>query len=164
VREIASIAGVGIGLINYHFQTKENLINICIMESISHTVTAFQAYSSSADTQSIDKIKALGKGIATFMVKNPGFSKISITNDFISPNAGDNNAQLIKMLLPAVRDIYSGKKDESELPILLHMLVSSIQAAFLRKAVLKETIGIDFDDDQQRDKFIETCINNVFPQ
>ena len=161
VREIASEAGVGVGMINYHFQTKDNLINICIMELIGQAVFQLQSFSQNAEMKPIDKIMELSKGIASFMALNPGLSKISITNDLLSPERNDNVAQLTKMLMPITKEIYSDQKSESELLILLHILISSISVGFLRNSVLGETTKLDFTDQEQRDQFVEYCINRV---
>lgn len=162
VREIASKAGVGVGLINYHFQTKDNLINICIMELIGQSIFQLQASSQNTDMKTIYKLTELCKGIASFMAVNPGLSRMSITKDLVSPDQKDNITLLTQMLLPIVKDLCGDKKDDSELHILLHMLISSISVGFLRNSVISKTTKIDFADSEQRDKFVEYCINCLF--
>jgi len=164
VRGIAAEAGVGVAMINYHFQTKGHLINLCILKIISHTIEQFESFKQSSEMKAIDKIKVLGKGVAAFMVTNPGLSRISMTNDIVSGNSNDNCAQVTKMLFPILKEIYGDKKDDTELLIILHMLISSIQVGFLRKDVIKETTGIDFTDTEQRDKFIEFCIKQIISE
>ena len=41
IRDICQEAGVGVGLINYHFQSKENLITNCVQKMIEQTVSSF---------------------------------------------------------------------------------------------------------------------------
>ena len=36
IREIAKRAEIGVGLINYHFQSKKNLVDICVQQIISN--------------------------------------------------------------------------------------------------------------------------------
>lgn len=162
IREIASKTGVGVGLINYHFQTKDNLINLCIMEIIGQSISQLLTSEQSMEMKAIDKLVELSKGIATFMAVNPGISRISITNDLVSPNLNDNIAQLIGLLMPIVKEIYGDKKDDGELLVLLHMLISSISVAFVRNNVNCETIKINFNYEEQRDKFVEFCIYQLF--
>ena len=38
IREIAKRAGIGVGLINYHFQSKKNLVDICVQQIISGVI------------------------------------------------------------------------------------------------------------------------------
>ena len=162
IREIASNTGVGVGLINYHFQTKENLINMCIMEIIGQSISQLLTSDQSIKTKAIDKLIELSKGIASFMALNPGLSRISITNDLISPNPNDNIAQLTGLLMPIVKEIYGEKKEDSELLVLLHMLISSISVGFIRNNVNCESTKINFSDKEQRDMFVEFCIYHLF--
>lgn len=161
IREIAASAEVGVAMINYHFQTKENLINQCIMKMIQNTIRQLETYSRSTDINAIDKIRELGKGIAGFMVKNPGFSKISMTNDIVSASEIDNSAQIIKMLFPLVKEINGDKKTDQEIYFMLHMLVSSIVLGFLRKDVLMPLSGFDFTNTDQREAFVAFCIDRI---
>ena len=162
IRDIAASAGVGIGLINYHFQTKDNLVNLCSLELIRHSINQLLTMNQNAEMEPIDQMKSLGRGIAAFMVMNPGVSRISMTKDFVSPNTSDNSTQVIKMFFPIARKICGNDKSDKDLYLLLHMLVSSIEAAFLRIDVMKESFGIDFNDKEQRDHFVDFCINRLF--
>jgi len=162
VREIAGRAGVGIGLINYHFQTKENLINLCTLELIRHSIEQLGTTNQNTEVEPIDQMKTLGRGITEFMVMNPGVSRISITKDFVSADAADNSVQVVKMFSPIARKICGDDKSDQDLYVLLHMLVSSIEAAFLRKDVLKESFGIDLDNAEQRDQLVDFCIDSLF--
>ena len=105
VRDIAASAGVGIGLINYHFQTKDNLISLCTLELIRHSIEQLGTMNENTETEPIDQMKVLGRGITEFMVMNPGVSRISITKDFVSANAADNSVQVVKMFSPIARQI-----------------------------------------------------------
>jgi AcrR family transcriptional regulator len=162
VRDIAASAGVGIGLINYHFQTKDNLINLCTLELIRYAIEQLGILDQNSVITPVDQMKTLGKGIASFMVMNPGVSRISITKDFVSPGAADNSVQVVKMFVPIARKILDSGKSDLELQLLLHMLVSSIEAAFLRRNILKETIGIDIENTEQRDRLVTFCIDQLF--
>ena len=162
VRDIAAYAGVGIALINYHFQTKDNLINLCTLELIRYSVEQLAAMNQNTAMPPIDQLKSLGRGITAFMVMNPGVSRISITKDFISGEAADNSVQVVKMFFPIARRIFGNEESDQELHLLLHMLVSSIEAAFLRKKVLKEAFGIDIENTEQRDRLVDFCIDRLF--
>lgn len=162
VREIATEAGVGIGLVNYHFQTKDNLINICIMELIGQSIFQLQSVPQDEKVKPIEMFIGLCKGIANFMAQNPGLSMISVKKDLTAPNPGDNMSQLSQMLFPFIKEVYGGKKDDKELNILLQLLISSISVAFLRNSVAGMTLGIDFMDQAQRDLFIEYSIHRLF--
>lgn len=162
VREIATAAGVGIGLVNYHFQTKENLINICIMELIGQSVLQLQSAPQNEKIQPKEMFIGLCKGIAAFMAQNPGLSMISIKKDLTSPDSADNMSQLGQMLLPVLTEVYGESKDKKELLVLLQLLISSISVAFLRNSVTDSKLEIDFMNEAQRDSLLEYCIHRLF--
>jgi AcrR family transcriptional regulator len=162
IRDIASRANVGIGLINYHFQTKENLINKCVQRMIGSIIEGFDPLYKSLKMKPMDKLIYLIKLNADFLVSNIGISSISITNDIISGNSSDNTVQTIRAYFPVLKEVYGDKKTDDELGVILHILISSVQTAFLRRNVIRETEGIDFLDKKQRDKFIDKIIENIF--
>ncbi len=41
IRAIAQKANVAVGLINYHFESKKNLIEVCVQRIISHVMATF---------------------------------------------------------------------------------------------------------------------------
>lgn len=162
VRDIAARAGVGIGLINYHFQTKDNLVNLCTLELIRHSIEQLGAMNQNMVLEPLAQMKALGCGIAAFMAMNPGVSRISIVKDLVSADAADNSAQVVKMFFPIARNICSRDQTDQDVNLLLHMLISSIEAAFLRRDVIKDSFGLDFNQAEQRDRFVSFCIDRIF--
>jgi len=162
VRDIAAGAGVGTGLINYHFQTKDNLINLCTLELIRSSIEQLGTVNQNTEMTPVEQMKTLGRGITSFMVVNPGVSRISITRDFVSPDASDNSVQVMRMLFQIAREICGNGKSDQEVKLLLHMLVSSIEAAFLRKDVIKEAYGIDLEEPKQRDMLVDLCVDSLF--
>jgi len=78
MRDIAAKAGTGVGLINYHFQTKENLISICSLELIGSAIAQMQSIDQGLQMNPVDRLFRLSKGIAEFMVMNEGIARISI--------------------------------------------------------------------------------------
>lgn len=161
VRDIAINSEVGVGLINYHFQTKENLINICILRIISHFIDEIDKLYKSLELSPIDKLKYVFKLKCDFVVVNCGISKISMLLDLNSGEIGDNTDQAAKVHLNILKDVFQDQKSENELFIILHILMSSIQVAFLRSNVLKVNTNIDFFNKDQREKFIDSLIDSI---
>lgn len=161
VRDIALKSEVGVGLINYHFQTKENLINICVIRIISQFVDEIEDIYLSLDMSPIDKLKHVFKFKCNFIVSNPEISKISMMLDLNSSSVNDNTDQAAMVHLKVLRELFGNRKTESELFTILHTMSSSIQVAFLRSNVFKIHSGIDFFDTEQRDKFIDKMIEKI---
>lgn len=159
VRDIAAKAGVGVGLINYHFQTKENLISHCVQRIISVVISNFEPLYKSLEMKPVDKLRHLVKSTGAFLAAKPGISRISIVNDLVSGNLDDNSSQTGRAYFPVIKEACGEGKTDKEVAVLLHMLISSIQIAFLRKDMIRETMDIDFYDTKQRDAFVDMIID-----
>ncbi len=162
MRDIAADADVGVGLINYHFQTKEHLLEVCIQRIISRVIDGFEPLYKGLDGMPpLDKLKTLLKSTASFLAAQPGLSRTSIVTDLVSPSPGDNTTQTISVYLPVIREICPDAP-EDELFRKIHTIVAAVQAAFLRKHVLKAAQRLDYDDKNARDAFIDALADDLF--
>lgn len=161
IRDIADKADVGIGLINYHFQTKENLINHCVQLIIGDVIGKFDLIYKSLDLSPIDKLKFMLKSTTSFLASNSGISRISILTDLTNEKKQDNSIQTMEAYMPILKEIYGNNKDEKELKIIMQSIISTLQTTFLHSYTFKEYSGIDFFDKEQREEFIEIFIDNL---
>lgn len=161
-RDIAARAGVGVGLINYHFQTKENLIALCVQRIIGDVIARFDTLYKGLDMEPIEKLRFLLKSTARFLAEHPGISRVSITTDMLAPSKDDNTAQTLDAYFPVVREVCAGKATETEMRTLLHLTVSALQSAFLRDEAFGAFAGFHFANDTQRDQLVDIIIYIVF--
>lgn len=161
IRDIASKAGVGIGLINYHFQTKENLINQCVQKIIGSTISKFGPLYQSLTLEPLDKLRFLAKLTCSFLVENQGISRASILSDLGSGNCSDNTFQTMKAYIPVIREICGEKKSDKEVYLYTHILITTLQSTFLRRDIFMENTGADFFDKKQREEFIDMVIDSI---
>lgn len=164
IRDIAAKAEVGVGLVNYHFQTKENLVNQCVQILISQVIDKFQPLYQSLNMSPQDKLRFLLKSTASFLAAKPGISRISILADIISGHSGDNSSQTARAYFPVLKEVFGDSKTDLELKIVLHMLISSVQIAFMRHDTISKTIEKDFFDAHQREEFIDMLIDCIIKQ
>lgn len=162
IRDIAARAGVGVGLINYHFQTKENLINQCVQKIIGTVINRFGTIYEKLTLEPLDKLRFLAKSTCTFLVNNQGISRASILSDLVAGNCSDNTSQTIKAYLPVMREIYGETKTDQELYLSTHMLITTLQSTFLRRNVLLQDAEVDFYDQVQREHYIDRIIDTIF--
>lgn len=159
ISSIAERAGVGIGLINYHFQTKSNLVNLCVQQVVGKLFGTFEEISGElAHLQPIDRLKSLIKFITAFMIENPELSRISTLTDLANGMENDNSAYIMKAYYPFIKEAFDGTKSEKEQKVILHALISTVQVTFLRKEVNKLS-GFDFYDENQRNEFINILVD-----
>lgn len=161
IRDIAVKAQVGSGLINYHFQTKENLIGICIQRIISQFIDEIERLYDNLEMSPIDKLKYVFKAKCAFIVANPIISKTSMMLDLNTATLDDNTDQAARVHFKVLKEIYGDRKTDREIFVILHIMMSSIQVTFLRNDVIKVYTDIDFSDKEQREFYIDSLIDRV---
>ncbi|GIO41162.1 TetR/AcrR family transcriptional regulator [Paenibacillus apis] len=155
VRTIAERSNVGIGLINYHFQTKENLIEVSVQQIIGEVISKFKP-DMNGNLNRIEQLKNVVKSVADFLAGNPSVARISILGDFKTPKTFDNTMQTVKGFGLSLKDVNFPDKDKT---LLMFMITSVLQAVFLRRELSEELFGYQFDDKVQRDRFIDVIMN-----
>jgi len=144
VRDIAQKSDVAIGLINYHFGSKENLIKTCVQRMISHVMETFSEAGNSSDKEDVHDKKGIGiaaftASVFAFLVNNPEISKISMLSDLSQPNIESNSSVSYKAIFKAIPDT----EPENIRKIKAFMLLSTIQSAFLNRVISHELFGFD---------------------
>ena len=85
-RSIADKSGVALGLINYHFESKENLIAICVQRIINKVLMSFapdkKDYSEPDGLTDKQRLTVFAQQTFDFLFDNYAIIKISILSDF----------------------------------------------------------------------------------
>jgi AcrR family transcriptional regulator len=158
IRYIADKAQVGIGLINYHFGTKEKLIEICVQRIIEQVINVFRP-NISEQVDEIERLKEVVKQVADFLIENPKISKISILADMASPTIMDNTSRTVLGFMSTLKD---SKIDKSQQVLLTYCLTFVLQAMFLRKDISIELLQLDYNKKEDRDRFIDFIIDRLY--
>lgn len=146
-RAIAARAGVGVGLINYHFQSKDRLIELCVQRVISRVVGSFQpAQGGSAG----ERLSASAVQVFEFLAAHPQVSRISILGEMQRPTAGDNSDNTRR----GFAGILGAGGDEGQKNLLAFALTASLQAAFLAGEELEGMLGYPLDTFDGRARFV----------
>jgi len=155
-RQIAERAGVGIGLINYHYQSKDALLmeayNRVFLAETLHWLDDRQA----PQVDPLLRLKMMVQHTAEIALKNLAMAQVSLSYDLIK-----GRMETPTMLLPLLRQITAGKTDELSLRLMALALVSTLQAVMLRKEAFESYLGIDLEDPQQRQQMLDTLIEKI---
>lgn len=162
LRTIAKRAGVGLGLINYHFQSKDNLITICIQRIIHQVVFRFRdrkQRENETEAQS-DKERLTGWAIQVFefLFTNSAVSRISILGDMADYQTECNSVNTQRDFMMALKE----NRNEQAKQLLIFMLTASMQVAFLSGNTSKEILGYDLHRKEERDIFITRTVSMLF--
>ena len=161
VRQISKRAGVGLGLINYHFENKEKLIEACVERIINGIVEKFRGMGEQTKgCTPFEKLDYLGSMTLTFLFEHQAVSKISILSDMRFPQEADNTQRTIQAFLPLVAQCRPDW-DEEKVRQMTFYLISCMQLAFLRHEILLNTQGIDLRDPQERKGFHTKMLNSL---
>lgn len=152
-RMIAEKADIGLGLINYHFGSKENLITICVQRIIEKVVAGF----SMKETYSTDKerLTACATYVFEFLFEHPAISRISILNDLQNYHVDNNSIHTQKGFQTQLKQEVS----DSDKPLLTFVLTAAMQVAFLASPVSKDLLGYDFNKKEDRATYIKKLVS-----
>jgi AcrR family transcriptional regulator len=162
VRDICGAAGVGISQINYHFQTKENLIAQCVQVMIGDVIDAFPKVLSLSEATAVDTLKRAMLGTLNYLYSNVNISRISILSDHQDARQGDNTAQTVDAYLPLVEAVCRVRNIRDDPKKLTTLMLLALQGMFLRTNVVKDTLGIDMRNETERAKFVDEYIERIF--
>ena len=163
IREIATRSGVAVGLINYLFGNKDNLITICVQKIILNVVTTFTPnlnIDSSLDNNSKakHKLSATAKQVFEFLFNNKSIARISILNDYKDYSDNSNSSMTIKGFTRVLGDL---EVDELKKERIAFYLTSTMQVAFIRSLSNSNYLGYDFTNKESRDRFIDDLIDKL---
>lgn len=154
IRDISKNADISVGLINYHFGTKQKLVEICVQRIISHVMKSFSDVKNTNPQKNLHKenfseMTSFITRVFSFLTDNPEVSKISILGDLAQPNPKNNSSVSCKAIYKAIPDTES----ENIRKMKAFMLLACIQSAFLNRHIMKELLDIDFVDEDDYYQF-----------
>lgn len=161
MREISKRANVGLGLINYHFQNKDRLIELCVERIVNGIVDIFHNLGDTLENRTpFEKLDYLGNMTLSFLFEHRAMSKISILSDMRAPHENDNTQRTLQAYLPLVAACLPGADKETVHQVSFY-LISCMQSVFLRHEVVRRTMGIDLENPEERKEFHTRMLKNL---
>jgi len=161
VRDICKNAGVGLGLVNYHFGSKEKLIEMCVERIINGIVERFQNMREEAKAlSSFEKLEYLGNMTLDFLFEHSAVSRISVLTDMQTPKANDNTHRTYAAYLPLVAACRPDW-DETTVKRKTFCLITIMQQTFLRYETISKMLDIDLSQRDNRRAFHTQILHDV---
>ena len=161
VREICRKANVGLGLVNYHFENKDRLIEICVERIVNGIVDSFRSMQEKTEGLTpFEKLDYLGNMTLTFLFDYYAVSKTSILTDMNMPKEDDNTHRTYLAYLPLVSACRPDwNKDTLERKTFY--LIALMQQSFLRYKVIRELYEVDLTDREERKMFHTKILHDI---
>lgn len=157
IRAIAEKAGVGVGLVNYHFQTKEHLIEICVQRIISKVIASFRP-ENGREKSAEERLARTAAQVFEFLFENKAVARISILADLAAPSPDSNSVKTMKGFASAA----GGGPEEAQKQLMVFVLTCAMQAAFLGAEQSKAMTGYDLRQKAEREAFIKSLVGLLY--
>lgn len=158
-RAIAEKSGVALGLINYHFESKENLIALCVQRIINKVLMHFAPdktdYTKADGLTDKDRLISFAQQTFDFLYANYSIVKISILSDFANFHPKSNSV----FTQIGFRFALRGNISESKKQFIAFSLTSIMQTAFLSGENSIAITGYNLMEKAERDRFISDTVS-----
>lgn len=155
-RMIAAKAGVGLGLINYHFGSKEKLITECVQRIIGKVVTEFQM-TEQYETDK-ERLTNCATYVFNFLFEHSAISRVSILGDLQNYTENCNSVLTQRGFTLSLKSDISNE-DKS---MFVFILTAAMQIAFLGSETIKQLLGYDFTKIEDRAAYIGKLVDLLF--
>lgn len=157
VKDITERAELGNGMVNYHFQSKDNLIRVAVKKVMSCATRKLgEKIKGKGSMQTSEKLTFILKEVVNFIADNSEISKIAILDDL-------ENNQMTAHLLSAeesynqcLKELYGD--DMHTFWIKNYLIAGYLNYIFLKAENVKREMGFDFYNKEQREKAIENLV------
>ncbi|MDE6211521.1 MAG: TetR/AcrR family transcriptional regulator, partial [Clostridia bacterium] len=161
IRELAGRLGIGVGLVNYHFGSKEVLVNRCVKKMIMSIVEEFHKVRTSlAYMKPKEKLNYLCLMTFDYLYTKPNVSKVALIYDLGNTSNDDTTSELIDAYIPIVKDC-KPSYDDQKAYLIASRVIYIIEQSFLRTDVIRLRSGVDLSNSEERKEYLENLLKDL---
>ena len=156
VRDIAAEANVQLGLINYHFRTKDELMYQAV--GVLRYKLASNIFTKDKDKSAYMRFREMLISICDMSVKYSQYMRFTVEYEL-------TKAEIVapQYIVPLIREICGSKVSETSIRIKAYEIISILQLIFFRAKDMSNYLGFDVLDYDRMVEIIDTILNDHFP-
>jgi len=152
-RQIVSEAGANLSMINYYFNSKDELVNMAVNKLMADRANELKEIRDS-HIPAKQKLKEFLITMSDITIDYSELTKPTIPYLLL-----EGEIELPYSILPMVKECCGDKRSETECRIIAYQLVSFSQLVFYRSGDFMKYTGIDINDKKQRDTMFQTILD-----
>jgi TetR/AcrR family transcriptional regulator, regulator of cefoperazone and chloramphenicol sensitivity len=157
VRQIADRARVGVGLLNYHFGSKEQLLDQAIAELMQRDAGLKPAKArTGAEGKPLERVRSILKQTSKVGLRFPSLTRMLAKRALLGGDYGPE-----RILLPLLREHFGAGLSEPEIRVTAIQIVAPLQAMAARAGDFETFTGLDFLDEAVLDRIIDRLVDNI---
>jgi Transcriptional regulator len=162
VADITEKAGVGNGMVNYHFQSKDNLMRAAVKKSMDCTPEILaEGMSFEQNAAPKEKITAALQRILDLVAENAEMSRIAMLDDLENESNVPHIVGQSELFRSCLAEL--SKNDTQQMRMRQIAAEGFVNTLFLKAASNKRETGFDFYNKAQRDQAAQQFIAAMFP-
>ncbi len=163
-RRIAEAAGVNIAAINYHFRSKDELIDKAGEAATAEAFAKGLTHLFAPGREPKARLRDFLTGYAYGLMKFPGLTRTSFLSLFFKESGDTYYGRYMKEMLDKVGQVIAeaGGAGATQPGDAALMALSCVVFPFLVANTVKDASGLDYADDDARALYIECMLNRLF--
>ena len=164
IRKIADLAKVNVAAINYHFGSKEQLLNIVMNATLNESfVNNIKDYEGMWQSDTKKALQHFLEDTLEGAVNYPNITKAHLTDTFIKNDYNTNSVQRINEFLTEfhglIRNILHPEDDlESKLAVV--QLFSALLMTGMMPGLFEQFLCVELNEPEKQKLFIKTLLEN----
>lgn len=152
-RQIANEADANLAMINYHFSSKDALLNIAVSKLMDDRANELKEIRDK-NIPAKQKLREFLITMADIMIEYSEISKPTIPYLLL-----EGEIELPYYILPMIKECCGDRMSETECRIIAYQLISFSQLVFYRSSDFLKYTGIEINDKKQRDMLFQTVLD-----
>lgn len=164
IRQIAERAGVNVAAINYHFGSKDALVNHVLVELTSGLRQAFVPLASE-DTPPRERLGQFLTDFATVLTRYPDVYRQAIATGLLGGEAqqqylGFLRSEGLQTLGRLVREV-TGERDDRRLRLRIVAAIGGLVYPLLVGSLIEPAVGLQLAEERARRELVAVCLQNL---